>query len=105
MTQSTDYFTSQWYFADLIWRLESVPVAYHISRLAKDLFAGACICSKFPSNKPTIINRHMQQQRTKHTTVQHKVRSHRLEIEEKGKLLFQSKNMHINLFLQCYVSL
>lgn len=54
MSQTTDYFTSQWYFADLVWRLESVPLAYHISSLAADLFAGAHICSKFPSNKPTI---------------------------------------------------
>jgi len=72
MTQTTDYFTSQWYFADLIWRLKSIPFAYHISRLAKDLFSSAYICSKFPSNKPTIINTHMQQQRTECSTVQYK---------------------------------
>lgn len=88
MTQTTDYFTSQWYFADLIWRLQSVPFAYHISRLAKDLFSGAHICSTFPSNKPTITNMHIQHQRMKLSAVRHKVRSHRLETEEKGKLLF-----------------
>lgn len=86
MSQTTDYFTSQWYFADLVWRLESVPLAYHISSLAADLFTGAHICSKFPSNKPTIISMHIHQQRTKHSTIQPKIRNHRSETEEKGKL-------------------